>query len=263
MDKENKEENNEQEFDEIQCCCCWPKPKKPIRGQKYVVEQSIEAQDDGAEETWVDARQIVYVARLLNILTFLYLLAIIIVVSASMKQFNEVRRVVEPLSKPAMLVFSINVIELIFSLGKLLCIIFDYEWQDMAIFFEIVVLCVGCVHSVESMIRMSNSEIQLEGSIVQKMQVMFILQAAHFFLHLFGLVFYCCSDTKFADEPRFEERAKNLERPPPPRFNDLPESFKHENNKQFKQFMKNEGHRELQDFEFHRQNMNHEKDRQL
>jgi hypothetical protein len=137
----------------------------------------------------------------------------------------------------------------------------------MAIFFEIVILCIGCVYSFECMIRIRNSEAQLEDSIVLKMQLMFILQAVHFFLYIFGLVFYCCSDTKFAEDPElnYEERAnqrKNEEQLP--KFNDLPESFKNENSRSFKEFMKNEGQRELDDFEsLCRPDMNRAKDRRL
>lgn len=175
-----------------------------------------------------EAKTIVGITKILNIFTVVYVLAIIILIAASMKQFNEARRIIDELSKPSMIVFIVYIFELLFNGGKVVAIFKQYDWQDMAIFFELVCLCIGCVYSIKCLGSFSNSGDMVERSIKSKMYIMFITQIIHFVLFLAGVTFFCCKDTKYAEDPEENYAERNnpkLKRP----ANDMPESFKMDN----------------------------------
>ena len=180
--KENKEEDN--------CCCCWPKPRNKRR---LSAEEEKEFGDYEIEGVYVVAA-----AKVLNVLTVIYLFAIIVLIGVNMQQFNDARNLVEDLTKKAMIPFILNILTFLFNVGKVIAMLTKHEWQDMAIFFELCILCIGCVYSIQCIAIISSNDGVFKASISQIMMAMFVGQTVHFFLYVISLVLYCCSDTKFA-----------------------------------------------------------------
>lgn len=165
MEKDELKEEQDEAKDNT-LCCCWPKPRNKRRMSP---EEEKEFGDYEIEGIYVVAT-----AKILNVLTVLYLLVIIILISLKMQQFNDARKLVEDLEKKAMMPYVLNIFALLFNIGKVIAIITKYEWQDMAIFFELCILCIGCVYSIQCIAIMSSNDDLFEGGASSLMMAMFI-----------------------------------------------------------------------------------------